>query len=803
MSRYNQQYGNERGYGDRYDRLTNYNNPREQSSSYSSDMYYDDHYESRGRNNSTEQRSYDQRRGSGAAGGGRSGGRYDRDSHQQQSFGKDDRRQGNRGGYSQMGSGGLLGASPNEPMPAPSGGNMLGNNTTQQHVLAALQAQQTQNLLVALQAQQMSGLTQSSLLPTPGMSMQRGGKGRQFADRNRQRQQLPQKRRNLYQEPSGVNKKRRDDYAGQQRSYSNSSDQPAKSSWKQNRQQPQKQEHAAVKEVKPKKAEGEEDDVYENIDDKPDPSLEDIENVEIAPELIEKVEELRKRTKVDRNIADQDVDKLGTFHFDGQNYRCKLCKIVAKRSKSIKQHLMGKKHSLNVIEARQAGNDVDRAIMDIVLHPENWLELNPVACTILKQQTLGFLEARKKEEEEYRCKHPENFVTYRIDTRKSGVKNGDTILITSVCESNVAIKEYASEKQIFGCEFIKASVGFNCRLCDAFFNVGTAVIEHIKSKEHSSNYQKHLEVHAGYHEKLVERNREIVSMLEQHEGKEVVMYETFEEDTEDQKNIPKQYIKPFDPDFVYVEKGVVEMHSREDEADDDMNAQENGEEEEGDHKADVLEEDPLDDSLEPEMQQGFEEEGIGEEPTADELANEDVNEQLEDADVSVEQADAHEPEIDESGGGDLYEPSEPTVEEETAEEENAEEETAEEETEVVPEVPVAIWTEPERKVKQEEPKKFKEPTPKDATPKYKIPVKPVGGSMAAKTSSATPPARGASPRTQIKPQPGKMSGRGRGARGTPRGNRGGRMTQRARVVKKPVIEESFEVVDEVGAGDEE
>ena len=62
------------------------------------------------------------------------------------------------------------------------GGNMLGNNTTQQHVLAALQAQQTQNLLVALQAQQMSGLTQSSLLPTPGMSMQRGGKVRSPLD---------------------------------------------------------------------------------------------------------------------------------------------------------------------------------------------------------------------------------------------------------------------------------------------------------------------------------------------------------------------------------------------------------------------------------------------------------------------------------------------------------------------------------------------------------------------------------------------------------------------------------------------
>ena len=31
---------------------------------------------------------------------------------------------------------------------------------------------------------------------------------------------------------------------------------------------------------------------------------------------------------------------------------------------------MGKKHSFNVVEARQAGNDVDRDIMDIMLHPE-------------------------------------------------------------------------------------------------------------------------------------------------------------------------------------------------------------------------------------------------------------------------------------------------------------------------------------------------------------------------------------------------------------------------------------------------
>ena len=48
---------------------------------------------------------------------------------------------------------------------------------------------------------------------------------------------------------------------------------------------------------------------------------------------------------------------------------------------------MGKRHSLNVIEARQAGNDVDRDIMDIVLHPEvsiNFLFQHETDYLILK-----------------------------------------------------------------------------------------------------------------------------------------------------------------------------------------------------------------------------------------------------------------------------------------------------------------------------------------------------------------------------------------------------------------------------------
>ena len=68
--------------------------------------------------------------------------------------------------------------------------------------------------------------------------------------------------------------------------------------------------------------------------------VEDLEDIEIPQELIEKVEELRKRTKIDRNIADQDVDKLAVFHFDGQNFRCELCKVVAVKYKVCLLNLM-------------------------------------------------------------------------------------------------------------------------------------------------------------------------------------------------------------------------------------------------------------------------------------------------------------------------------------------------------------------------------------------------------------------------------------------------------------------------------
>lgn len=51
---------------------------------------------------------------------------------------------------------------------------MMGSNSTQQQLAAAMQAQQTQNLLAILQAQQLSSMNSGSLLPTPPGMGQRG-----------------------------------------------------------------------------------------------------------------------------------------------------------------------------------------------------------------------------------------------------------------------------------------------------------------------------------------------------------------------------------------------------------------------------------------------------------------------------------------------------------------------------------------------------------------------------------------------------------------------------------------------------
>eukprot|EP00112_Aurelia_sp_Birch-Aquarium-sp1_P007407 Seg1807.2 transcript_id=Seg1807.2/GoldUCD/mRNA.D3Y31 product="hypothetical protein" protein_id=Seg1807.2/GoldUCD/D3Y31 len=783
MSRHGNQQGHEFGYGDRYDRLTNYSSSRNDGPAYRSDGLYDEHYGRGG--SSSRDRNYDNRnRGGSGLGGQRNLSSYDRD---QQYRGRDDRRSGGyRGGNPPSNAGGLLGASPSQPLPsAPGPGGMPGN----QQLVAAIQAQQTQNILAALQAQQFN-MKPRSLLPTPpGMNRGRGG-GRYQNDRNRQRQFQGQKRRNQPQgqDQSPGMKRRKDEQA--KSNYRS----PQGQQWKQ-RQQNKSQQQSGIKdrEVKPKRAEGEEDDVYEIAQDEETAIPEDLESIEIPQDLLDKVEELRKRTKIDRNIADQDVDKLSTFHYDGQSYKCTLCKVYAGKYKSIKQHFMGKRHSLNVIEARQAGNDVDRDIMDIVLHPESWLELNPVAKTILKKQTIGYLEAKRKEEEAHKVKHPEMYITYRMDTRKSALKTEDAVIIRHVCESVVAIKDFAGDKQLFGCEFIKASSGFDCRLCGEFLHTGTSVVDHIRTMQHIAAYQKHLDEHNNYHDKIVQRNKDISRVLEQHDGKEVILFEAFEEETENQQNIEKRYVNKEDPEFVRIEKEVAawqqkdnEEQEKQEEALEEGEIGENQEEETGEGAYD--EEQQEGEEMPPE--EGYDEEdenvnGEGEEevneeqpmaeeePLAEEeqVAEEEIGQEVQE---NVEQLEEMEEEVGKQEE-ELYEPSQPT-------------EDAEADVEL--------------EQQQEE-----EPSPKKVEPP---PAKKV------LKSAPSPAARNPRPKGKVTPRGGSVRGGGvrggsvrgggvRGnARGAARGGRGGRAQQRSpRVTKakppQPGSAEKFEVIDELDA----
>ena len=56
-------------------------------------------------------------------------------------------------------------------------------------------------------------------------------------------------------------------------------------------------------------------------------------DIEVDRELLDAVEQLRTRKKIERNVVDEDVEKLSLFSFDGQMYRCDLCKILCRQIK--------------------------------------------------------------------------------------------------------------------------------------------------------------------------------------------------------------------------------------------------------------------------------------------------------------------------------------------------------------------------------------------------------------------------------------------------------------------------------------
>ena len=51
------------------------------------------------------------------------------------------------------------------------------------------------------------------------------------------------------------------------------------------------------------------------------------------------------------------------------------------------------------------------------------------------------------------------------NVRKTAKKTGDVMTFTHLVETTMIVQDFSSDR-FFGCEFVKAESGFNCRLCN-------------------------------------------------------------------------------------------------------------------------------------------------------------------------------------------------------------------------------------------------------------------------------------------------------------------------------------------------
>lgn len=261
----------------------------------------------------------------------------------------------------------------------------------------------------------------------------------------------------------------------------------------------------------------------EEVEDIPD------EDVVIPDSLMDSVERLRQRKEIERNVADEDVQKLVVFLFTGKGYQCATCGLLLSKEEGFVHHLMGKSHVMNVIDARSAKKyQTVRDILDIDLSPDDWFEQNEQAKAILFKQAKLFMKAQREIErraKENYDKTPSNFFSVRMESRKSALKKEDTVIITSLVESTIEIKDFSKDR-FFGCEFVKAVTGFQCRLCHIQIKEASDVIPHVNSKVHRNNYQMHLNKNKGYEKVQKDQNKELLEVLSEHEEKNVLLYES-------------------------------------------------------------------------------------------------------------------------------------------------------------------------------------------------------------------------------------------------------------------------------------
>merc|ERR1712226_395265 len=267
--------------------------------------------------------------------------------------------------------------------------------------------------------------------------------------------------------------------------------------------------------------------------EKEDPKIEEIDipddEVVVPDSIMDSVEKLRQRKEVERNVADEDVQKLLVFCFTGKGYQCKTCGLLLMKESAFVSHLMGKSHVMNVIDARTAKKYQEiRDILEIDLTPDDWFEKNDNArAIIMKQSKLHMktqLEIKMREEANYN-KTPSNFFNFNMELRKSVTKREDKVVMTSLVESNVAVKDFTGEK-FFGCEFVRAVTGFHCRLCSINIREAKGVIPHIDSKLHKTNYAAYTRKNPEYEKTQKEQNQDLFDIMSQHDGKRVVLAES-------------------------------------------------------------------------------------------------------------------------------------------------------------------------------------------------------------------------------------------------------------------------------------
>jgi len=267
----------------------------------------------------------------------------------------------------------------------------------------------------------------------------------------------------------------------------------------------------------------EETKVVEEVPDIPD------DEVIVPDSLMDSVETLRQRKDVERNAADEDMQKLAVFCFTGKGYQCRSCGLLLTKESSFISHVNGKNHVMNVIDQRTAKKYQEvRDILDIDLTPDDWFEKNDKARAIIMKQSKMHMKAQReikaKEEANYN-KTPSNFFNFNMELRKSVIKKEEKVVITSLVESTVEVSDFTGER-FFGCEFVRAVTGFHCRLCSINIREAKGVIPHIDSRQHKNNYSAYIKRNADYESSQKEQSQDLFDVMSEHEGKSIVLAES-------------------------------------------------------------------------------------------------------------------------------------------------------------------------------------------------------------------------------------------------------------------------------------